>query len=235
MIPMRIDIITIFPGIFSNFLETSLIQRAISEGLLNIKVHNLRDFTSDPHRVVDDYPYGGGAGMVLKPEPLALAIENIKNENPVNVIYLTPQGRVLDQQYVKELSKREGLIIICGRYRGIDERIRELYVDEEISIGDYLLSGGEIPSMVLIEAVSRLIPGVLGNESSIEEETFTGYLLDSPQYTRPYEFKGIKVPEVLISGDHKEISKWRINKARERTKKLRPDLYEKYLKKIISK
>jgi len=227
---MRFDIITIFPEIFSSFLKTSIIERAIYNGLLSIYIHDLRNFTDDTHRTTDDYPYGGGAGMVMKPEPIAKAIESIKRENHSNVIYLTPQGKLFNQDYAEELSKREGLVLLCGRYRGIDERIRELFIDEEISIGDYILSGGEIASMVVIETVSRLISGVLGNEASLEEETFANYIIDPPQYTRPAEFKGIKVPEILLSGDHKAIERWRREIAIERTRKNRPDLYKKYIK-----
>ncbi|MGQ9706878.1 MAG: tRNA (guanosine(37)-N1)-methyltransferase TrmD [bacterium] len=227
---MRFDIITIFPEIFSSFLKTSIIERAISNGLISIYIHNLRNFTDDPHKTTDDYPYGGGAGMVMKPEPIARAIKKTKSDNPSNVIYLTPQGKLFNQEYAEDLGKRKGLILLCGRYRGIDERIRELFVDEEISIGDYILSGGEIASMVVIETVSRLIPDVIGNEASLEEETFANYILDPPQYTRPSEFMGLRVPDILLSGDHKEIERWRREKAIERTKKRRPDLYKKYIK-----
>jgi tRNA (guanine37-N1)-methyltransferase len=229
---MRFDIITIFPEIFSPFLKTGILERAISNGLVNIHIHDLRNFTDDPHKTTDDYPYGGGAGMVMKPEPIAKAIEQAKSGNPSNVVYLTPQGKLFNQEYAEDLSKRDGLILLCGRYRGIDERIRELFIDEEISIGDYILSGGEIPAMVIIEVVSRLIPGVLGNEASLEEETLSQYLLDSPQYTRPPEFMGLKVPDVLLSGNHKEVEWWRREIAIERTRKKRPDLYKKYIKRI---
>jgi len=229
---MKFDIITIFPEIFSPFLKTGILERAISNGLVNIHIHDLRNFTDDPHKTTDDYPYGGGAGMVMKPEPIAKAIEQAKSGNPSNVVYLTPQGKLFNQEYAEDLSKRDGLILLCGRYRGIDERILELFIDEEISIGDYILSGGEIPAMMIIEVVSRLIPGVLGNEASLEEETLSQCLLDPPQYTRPPEFMGLKVPDVLLSGDHKAIELWRREIAIERTKKKRPDLYEKYTENI---
>lgn len=229
---MRFKVLTILPEMFSNFKNESIIDKAIDKSLLDIEIHDLREYTEDKHRVVDDYPYGGGAGMVLKPEPLARGIKDLREEGEP-VIYLTPQGQHFDQQLAVELSQESGLLLVCGRYRGIDERIREEYIDMEISIGDYILFGGEVPAMVLIEAVSRLIDGVLGNEDSLVYETFTDFLLDSPQYTRPEKFEGMEVPEVLLSGNHEEISRWRKEKAIEKTKERRSDLYEKHLMECI--
>jgi tRNA (guanine37-N1)-methyltransferase len=224
---MRFDILSLFPNMFSPLRE-SILGKAIEKGLVQIQTVNIRDFALDKHRVVDDTPYGGGQGMVMKMEPIARAIEQIKSQNPSAwTIYLSPQGRPLNQDIALSLSSRPHLILLCGRYEGVDERVRELFVDEEISIGDYILTGGELAAMVIIDAVSRLLPGVLGSERSAEEESFFDSLLEYPQYTRPSNFKGSCVPEVLLSGNHSAISHWRRKKALERTSARRPDLLAK--------
>ena len=223
---MKFDIITIFPEIFNAYLNESIIKRAVNKKIIEAKVHNLRDFTADRHRTVDDYPYGGGPGMVMKPEPFFNAVETIKSDGiPRRTIMLSPQGKVFNQGMALSMSKEsQGLILICGRYEAVDERVRENLVDEEISIGDYILTGGELPALVIIDTVARLIPGVLGDERSNEEESFTWGILDYPQYTRPPEFRGLKAPEVLLSGNHKDISNWRRKEALRRTILKRPDL-----------
>ncbi len=216
---MTFNIITIFPFMFDGIFDFGVVAKGVKSDLLKINIHNLRDFTHDKHKIVDDRPFGGGAGMVLKPEPLFEAVEFIKskseNENP-HVIYLTPQGKKLTQEKCEQLSKMENLIIICGRYEGIDQRIRDNIVDEEISVGDYVLSGGEIPAMTLIDAISRLVPGVIKNEEFNDSESFSNKndrtKLDYKVYTRPEEFRGHKVPEVLLSGNHAEIKKAREEK-----------------------
>ncbi|MCX7794583.1 MAG: tRNA (guanosine(37)-N1)-methyltransferase TrmD [Thermodesulfovibrionales bacterium] len=225
---MLIDVITLFPDIIKTYISFGVIKKAIEESLLNVRIHNLRDFTKDRHRTVDDYPYGGGSGMVLKPEPVFEAVEQIKSDGIERVvILLTPQGKVFNQQMARELSgEKRGLLLICGRYEAVDERVRSV-VDEEISIGDYVLTGGELPALVIIDAVSRLLPGVLGNYSSTLEESFEWGILDYPHYTRPPEFRGMKVPEILLSGDHEAIRKWRRKEALRRTLERRPDLLEK--------
>ena len=216
-----------FDGAFSD----SIINRAVEKGLVSISTHNIRDYSDDErHGTVDDYPYGGDAGMLMKPEPLAKAINAAKerlSESKPLVVYLTPTGRLLDQDTVKELAEKSALILLCGRYKGIDQRVVDAYVDMEISVGDYVLSGGEIPAMVLVDAVTRLIPGVLGNRDSAETDSFYNGLLSHPQYTRPEVFEGIKVPEVLLSGHHANIKKWQYEKAIEITKERRPDLLDK--------
>ncbi|MBI5204469.1 MAG: tRNA (guanosine(37)-N1)-methyltransferase TrmD [Nitrospirae bacterium] len=223
---MKFDIITIFPEIFNAYLNESIIKRAINKKIIEAKVHNLRDFTADRHRTVDDYPYGGGPGMVMKPEPFFNAVETIKSDGiPRRTIMLSPQGKVFNQGMALSMSKEsQDLILICGRYEAVDERVRENIVDEEISIGDYILTGGELPALVIIDTVARLIPGVLGDERSNEEESFTWGILDYPQYTRPPEFRGLMVPEVLLSGNHKDISNWRRKEALRRTILKRPEL-----------
>ncbi|MEK6652278.1 MAG: tRNA (guanosine(37)-N1)-methyltransferase TrmD [Nitrospirota bacterium] len=223
---MKFDIITIFPEIFNAYLNESIIKRAIEKKIIEAKVHNLRDFTADRHRTVDDYPYGGGPGMVMKPEPFFNAIESIKAGGVKSrTIMLSPQGKVFNQDMALSMSKEnQNLILICGRYEAVDERVRESLVDEEISIGDYILTGGELPALVIIDTITRLIPGVLGDERSKEEESFTWGILDYPQYTRPPEFRGLRVPEVLLSGNHKDISIWRRKEALRRTMLKRPDL-----------
>jgi tRNA (guanine37-N1)-methyltransferase len=225
---MRIDILTLFPNMFSSPLRESILGRAIEKGLLQIQTTNIRDFALDKHQVVDDAPYGGGQGMVMKVEPIARAIESVKAENPsARTIYLTPQGKPFHQDLARRLSGQSHLVLLCGRYEGVDERVRELFIDEEISIGDYVLTGGELAAMVLIDAVSRFIPGVLGSDRSAEEDSFFNSLLEYPQYTRPVEFKGCRVPEVLLSGNHSAISLWRKKEALRRTSARRPDLLAK--------
>jgi len=225
---MRFDILTLFPKMFSSPFEESILGRAIEKGLIQIRIINIRDFALDKHQVVDDTPYGGGQGMVMKGEPIARSIEWIKSEDPsARVIYLTPQGRPFDQEQAQALASRAHLIFLCGRYEGIDERVRDLFVDEEISIGDYVLTGGELAAMVVIDAISRLLPGVLGSDRSAIEDSFFNSLLEYPQYTRPYDFRGSLVPEVLLSGNHLAISQWRQREALKRTWVRRPDLLAK--------
>jgi len=231
---MIIDVLTLFPEMFKPVLSQSILKRAQEKGLVKINLHYLRKWTTDKRGTVDDKPFGGGPGMVLKPEPIFKAVEELRKENSY-IILLTPQGRKLDQQLAKELAKKEHLILICGHYEGVDERVRQYLVDLEVSIGDYVLTCGELPAMVLIDCVVRLIPNVLGNEEANVWESFQNYLLEYPQYTRPANFRGMKVPEVLLSGDHKKIEEWRYKQALERTKHRRPDLYEKYLKSLKGK
>jgi len=226
------DVLTVLPGLFSGFISEGVIGRAISSGKIDLKIHNLRDFTTDKHRVVDDVPYGGGPGMVLKPEPIFRAYEEIRKqrEKKPYVILTEPWGETFTQQKAIELSKKETILIICGRYEGVDERVKSI-VDEEISIGDYVLTGGELPAMVILDATIRLIPGVLGSEDSLKADSFMDRgILGYPNYTRPAEFKGMKVPEVLLSGNHKKIKEWRKIKAFERTYLKNPELIEKLLR-----
>ena len=225
---LRIDVVTIFPGLFEAFLGESIVGIACRGGALQASVHDLRGFTSDRHRTVDDAPYGGGPGMVMKPEPLVEAIEAVAGAKGPGrsrkVVLLTPQGRRLDQAKVSQLALEAHLVLVCGRYEGVDQRVIDLAVDEEISIGDYVLSGGEVPAMVLIEALARMLPGVLGNPESTESESFEHGLLEGPQYTRPAVFRGSEVPEVLLSGNHAAVARWRAEQARELTRRRRPDL-----------
>ena len=225
---LRFDIVSIFPGMFESPFADSIIQRAWEEGLLDLRVHDLRGYSLNKHRKVDDTPFGGGVGMVMNVEPIARVIAAIKKEVPeTRTILLSPGGRPFDQEKAWELSRLPSLTLICGRYEGIDERVRLHFVDEEISIGDYILTGGEIPAMVLVEAISRLVPGVLGDPESIVEESFAGDLLEYPQYTRPRDYQGFKVPEILISGDHKKIRDWQKAEAVKKTARVRPDLLKK--------
>src|SRR5581483_1459758 len=225
---MRFDIVTIFPEIFRGVFEFGIIRRAVEAGLIEINLHDLRDYTFDRHRQVDDRPFGGGAGMVMKPEPMFRAIEAVTHAaSDRTVVMLSPQGRLLTQPVVEELAGRKQVVLICGRYEGVDERVVEQVADDEISIGDYVLSGGEIPAMVVVDAVTRLIPGALGCNESAERESFADGLLDYPHYTRPAEYRGLKVPDVLIGGHHGEIEKWRRRKAMEKTLRRRPDLLER--------
>ncbi len=219
---MKFDVLTLFPEMFKT-LDESIIGRAKEKGLIEINLINIRDFSKDKHKKVDDTPYGGGAGMVIRPDVVYDAYSSIENKENAKVIYLSPQGKTLNQNIVKELSKEEHLILLCGHYEGIDQRVLDEIVDEEISIGDYVLTGGELPAMVVVDSVSRYVNGVLNNES-VKEESFSNKLLEYPQYTRPEEFKGKKVPEVLISGHHENIKKWRDEKSLEITKLKRPDL-----------
>ncbi|MBZ0114716.1 MAG: tRNA (guanosine(37)-N1)-methyltransferase TrmD [Thermoanaerobaculia bacterium] len=219
---MRIQVVTIFPELFETWLETSLIGRARAAGLLEVEVHNLRSYTDDPHRVVDDEPYGGGSGMVMTAAPWLRAIRELSPR--ARCILMSPQGRRLDDAKVRELAAGEDLVLMCGRYEGIDERVREMVVDEELSIGDYVMSGGELPAMVVIEALSRYIPGVVGRQSSVIEDSFHQGLLDYPHYTRPAQVEDHEVPPVLLSGNHAEIEKWRRQQAVRATWEKRPDL-----------
>ena len=222
---LRFDIVSIFPGMFESPFGDSIIQRAREEGLLDLRVHDLRDYSLNKHRKVDDTPFGGGVGMVMNVEPIARVITAIKKEVPeTRTILLSPGGRPFDQEKAWELSRLPSLTLICGRYEGVDERVRLHFVDEEISIGDYVLTGGEIPAMVLVEAISRLVRGVLGDPESVVEESFTGELLEYPQYTRPRDYQGFKVPEILVSGDHKKIRDWQKAEALKKTARVRPDL-----------
>jgi tRNA (guanine37-N1)-methyltransferase len=220
---VRIDLLTIFPGIFEGPLRESLLGKAIAGGLIDVQVHDIRDHAAGRHRQVDDESFGGGPGMVMKPEPIFEAVEALNAEG-ARTILLSPAGRRLDQALARELSAEQRLVLICGRYEGVDERVVEGLPAEEISIGDYVLSGGDIPALVLIEAVTRLVPGVVGREESLERESFESGGLDHPHYTRPQEFRGMPVPEVLTSGDHARIAEWRRNAAREKTRRNRPDL-----------
>ena len=221
---MDFMVLTLFPGMFEGFLDESIIRRARERELIRITLRDIRDYADDKHRTVDDYPFGGGPGMVLKPEPIFRAVEQAREELPgVPVILLTPQGRRYDQQTAGELSGEKGLIIVSGRYKGFDERIRTL-ADREISIGDFVLSGGELAAMILIDSVARLIPGVLGDAESAEGDSFFEGLLEGPQYTRPQEFRGLAAPDILISGHHEQIRLWRRREALRRTLRRRPDL-----------
>jgi tRNA (guanine37-N1)-methyltransferase len=225
---MKFDIITIFPAIFDAYLSESIVKRAILRGIVDVRVHNLRDYTDDRHRTVDDYPYGGGPGMVMKPEPFFDAVRAIKADGiETRTILLSPQGRRFDQYAASRLSGQEQrLLFLCGRYEAIDERVRDTIVDEEISIGDYVLTGGELPCLVIIDGIVRLLPGALGDESSATEESFSWGILDYPHYTRPPVFEGLKVPDVLLSGNHREIALWRRKEALKRTLQRRPELFE---------
>jgi len=224
---LRIDILTLFPEMFPGPFGASIIKRAVDGGLVSLNIYNIRDYTHDKHHTVDDYAYGGGAGMILKPEPIFEAVEAVKEEDACPVILLTPQGRPFSQPVAQELSRHNRLILICGHYEGVDERVCEHLVSDEISIGDYVLSGGELAAMVVVEAVVRLLPGVLGSEESLAEDSHTGGLLEYPQYTRPPVFRGWSVPEVLLSGNHAQIAKWRREQAIRRTKERRPELLDR--------
>jgi tRNA (guanine37-N1)-methyltransferase len=220
---MKIDVLTLFPAMFAGPLDESIIKRARLEGLLDLKIHDLRDWTHDRHRTVDDRPFGGGPGMLLKPEPLFEAIESLQREK-TRVILFSPAGRKFDQAIARELAQQEDLLLVTGHYEGFDERVREALVDDELSIGDYVLTNGALPAMVVVDAVTRLLPGALGDDASSHDESFSAGLLEYPQYTRPADFRGMKVPEILLSGNHAEIEKWRREQARLRTKERRPDL-----------
>lgn len=221
---MKIDILTLFPNMFDGFISESIIKRAINKKKVEIRIHNIRDYTLDPHNRVDDYPFGGGEGMVLMPDPIFRAVDAIKDDDSF-VILLTPQGKVYKQELAYELSLKKHIIIICGHYEGFDERIRSL-ADMELSIGDYILTGGELASMVITDSIVRLIDGVIMKESHIND-SFKDNLLDYPVYTKPYEYKGMKVPDVLLSGNHQNINKWRHDEQVKRTLERRPDLLEK--------
>ncbi len=230
---MQFEVFTLLPEVFPAYLETSILKRASERGLIDVRVHNIRDYTHDRHHTTDDTPYGGGGGMVMKPEPVFEAIETVLGDalhtapQPVPVIMLTPQGRVFNQTVARELSSYEKIVLICGRYEGIDERIREHLVTDEISMGDYVLTGGELPALLVIDAVSRLLPGVLGDPDGATDDSHATGLLEYPHYTRPPEFRGWGAPEVLLSGDHAKIEKWRREQSLLRTLQKRPDLLKK--------
>jgi tRNA (guanine37-N1)-methyltransferase len=222
---MKFDILTLFPAMFDGPFRESIVKRAVEEGLIDIRLHDIRVFATDRHKTADDSPFGGGAGMVMKVEPLAAAIEAVKAERPESrVILTTPRGKPFDQTTACEMAHEEALLIICGRYEGVDERVRELFVDDEISLGDFVVTGGELAAMVIVDAVSRFIPGVLGSADSAAYDSFSDGLLEYPHYTRPAAFRGVKVPEVLLSGNHQEIAWWRRRQALQRTFAVRPDL-----------
>jgi len=224
---MRFDIITIFPEMFEAIFSGGVVNRAVEKGLIEIHVHNLRDFTTDKHKQVDDRPYGGEEGMVFKPEPIFAAVERIRWSPQTPVYLLSPQGKKLDFRLAEELSGHSQVILICGRYEGVDERVSENLATDEISIGDYILTGGELAAMVVVDAAVRFIPGVVGKEDSVRHDSFFEGRLDYPQYTRPRDFRGMKVPPVLFSGDHKKIDAWRRKQALEKTRQRRPDLLER--------
>lgn len=234
---MQFEVFTLLPEVFPSYLETSIIKRARERGLINVNVHNIRDYTHDKHHTTDDMPYGGGGGMVMKPEPVFEAIESVLGKasppsapeiaSNIPIILLTPQGRVFDQSIAKELSQHPRIALLCGRYEGVDERICEHLVTDEISIGDYVLTGGELPALILIDAISRLLPDVLGDPTGAEDDSHAMGLLEYPHYTRPPEFRGNKVPDVLLSGDHARIDQWRREQALERTFRKRPDMLER--------
>jgi tRNA (guanine37-N1)-methyltransferase len=220
---MKIDVLTLFPAMFAGPLDESIIKRARQAGLLELQLHQLRDWTHDRHKTVDDRPFGGGPGMLLKPEPIFEAVESLARES-TRVILLSPAGRKFDQSIARDLAQQEHLLFVTGHYEGFDERIREALADDELSIGDYVLTNGALPAMVVIDAVTRLLPGALGDDASSHDESFSHGLLEYPQYTRPAEFRGMKVPEMLVSGNHAEIARWRAEQAKLRTKERRPDL-----------
>ena len=222
---MKFDILTLFPGMFAGPFDESIIKRAREKQLIDISLHNIRDWATDKHQTADDAPYGGGAGMVMKAGPLAACIESVKSSHPASTVVLTsPQGRRLTDSVVRELAQRSGLILVCGRYEGIDERVRAIYAEDDISLGDFVLSGGEIAAMALVDSVTRMIPGTLGSTESAETDSFGDGLLEYPQYTRPPEFKGLAVPETLLSGNHELIRRWRRKESLRKTRILRPDL-----------
>ncbi|MCB0102712.1 MAG: tRNA (guanosine(37)-N1)-methyltransferase TrmD [Anaerolineales bacterium] len=232
---MQFEVFTLLPEVFPSYLDTSILKKARERGLIQVNVHNIRDYTHDKHHTTDDTPYGGGGGMVMKPEPVFEAIETVlgiasppstPEPDSTPIILLTPQGRVFNQSIAKELSQHKRIVLLCGRYEGIDERIRENLVTDQISIGDYVLTGGEIPALILIDAVSRLLPNVLGDPTGAEDDSHAMGLLEYPHYTRPPEFRGNKVPDVLLSGDHKKIDKWRREQALLRTLHKRPEMLE---------
>ena len=234
---MQFEVFTLLPEVFPPYLESSILKRAAQRGLIKVNVYNIRDYTHDKHHITDDTPYGGGGGMVMKPEPIFEAVESVLGfasphsepmpASKIPIILLTPQGRVFTQRIAEELSGHGRIALLCGRYEGVDERVREHLVTQEISIGDYVLTGGELPAMMIIDAVSRLIPGVLGDPTGAEDDSHSMGLLEYPHYTKPYEFRGWKVPEILLSGDHAKIEKWRREQALARTLNKRPDMLEK--------
>ena len=222
---MHFDIFTLFPDMFQGPFAESILKRAQERGLLSIAMHNIRDITTDRHHIVDDYPYGGGAGMVMKPEPIFAAVDAVYENGPI--ILLTPQGRLFNQQIARDFAREQRVTLLCGHYEGVDERVRQHLVTDEISIGDYVLTGGELAAMVVVDVVSRLIPGVLGADASIQEESHSENLLEYPHYTRPPEFRGWRVPDILLSGHHAQVARWRRKESLRRTQQRRPDLFEK--------
>lgn len=222
---MRIDVLTLFPEMFDGVLSASMLGRAQANGLIDIRVHNIRDYTDNKHRKADDYPFGGGAGLVMLAQPIYDCMEAVLEGGSARRILMTPRGRTLNQKIARALSEEDRLVLLCGHYEGVDERVMEI-IDDEISVGDYVLTGGELPAMVLIDCVSRLIPGVLGSEDSAADESFSDDLLEYPQYTRPASFRGMDVPEILLNGHHANIEAWRRAKALEKTRENRPDLLE---------
>lgn len=231
---MRIDVVTAFPKILNDPLDESILKQAKKRIDLEIKIWDLRDFSTDKHRTLDDTPYGGGPGMIMKPEPFFRAVETVFGETDGNkhqVIFPTPQGKLLNQEIAEGFSKCEHLVFLCGHYKAVDQRVIDKWVTDEISIGDFVLSGGEIPALIMIDAIVRMIPGAISDIESAKTDSFQGDLLDSPYFTRPENFEGYQVPEVLLSGNHQKIEEWRLDQKIERTKRLRPDLYEKYLAK----
>lgn len=232
---MQFEVFTLLPEVFPSYLDTSILKRARERGLIDVRVHNIRDYTHDKHHTTDDMPYGGGGGMVMKPEPVFEAVESVlgfstphsRPEPAFPIVLLTPQGRVFNQTIAKEFAQHSRIALLCGRYEGVDERIREYLVTDEISIGDYVLTGGELPALILIDAIARLLPDVLGDPTGAEDDSHATGLLEYPHYTRPPEFRGWKTPDVLLSGDHAKIEQWRREQALERTFKKRPDMLEK--------
>ncbi|MBQ4283867.1 MAG: tRNA (guanosine(37)-N1)-methyltransferase TrmD [Lachnospira sp.] len=229
---MRFHVLTLFPQMILDGMNTSITGRAIEGGLMSVEAINIRDYADNKHMKVDDYPYGGGAGLVMQAAPVCAAYDALTEKigKRPRVVYMTPQGHTFNQQMAKDFAKEENLVLLCGHYEGIDERALELIVTDYVSIGDYVLTGGELPAMVVIDAVSRLVPGVLHNDESAETESFENGLLEYPQYTRPVEFRGMRVPDVLLSGHHGNVDKWRHEQSLIRTKKYRPDLYDAYMK-----
>ena len=230
---MHFHVLTLFPEMIEQGLKTSITGRAMEKGIISLEAVNIRDYTLSKHKKVDDYTYGGGAGMLMQAQPVYDAylhvVNHMKTRQRPRVVYVTPQGKVFNQTMAKEMAMEHDLILLCGHYEGIDERVLEEIVTDYVSIGDYVLTGGELPAMVMVDSISRMVPGVLSNQESGETESFSGYLLEYPQYSRPEEWNGKKVPEVLLSGHHKNIEKWRLEQSIKRTQERRPDLYEKYL------
>ena len=226
---MKIDVLTLFPEMFTPVTESSMLGRAVEKGILDIRLTDIRDFSNDKHNKADDYPFGGGGGMVMMADPIFGALESVNAEGK-KILYMYPRGKILDREMISRLSVQEELVILCGHYEGVDQRVIDYWNMEEVSIGDYVLTGGELPAMVLIDSVARLVPDVLGNESSALDESIYSGLLEHPQYTKPREYRGMNVPEVLVSGNHKLIELWKFREALLLTKKRRPDLFEDYIK-----
>lgn len=231
---MKINVMTLFPEIFNSYIGESMMKKAVDNNILAVNIYNIRDFSENKHKKVDDYPFGGGAGMVMTPQPILSTYRHIIEENKLEkprVIYLSPKGKTFTQDMAKSLSKEDNLIFLCGHYEGIDQRVIDMIVTDELSIGDYVLTGGELPALVMIDSISRLIPGVLNKSESYEDETFEGDLLEYPQYTRPREYDGHKVPDVILSGNHQKIDQWRKEESEKLTKERRPDLWTSYIEK----